>query len=104
VHSASEGAIRNDRRAADSDSVIALTKGFVQHSGSYRALDPHEREAADAALTQTTAELTGLGPSVVTAMKAQIIDGYKAGVSTLTLRGWLTPAQAALLGIFADSL
>jgi hypothetical protein len=59
--------------------------------------------AADAALARTTAELTCWGPSV-TAMKAQIIDGYKAGVSTLMLGGWLTPTQAALLGIFADSL
>ena len=105
MHPPAENHSLTDRRlTADPESVIALTARFVQRSPIYRALDWSGRDGTDAAVARATTPLTNVGPQVAPALKSRIVDGYKDDVGTLVRRGWLTPAQAALLGILADVL
>jgi hypothetical protein len=87
-----------------SASLCTLTDQFVQGSSRYVQLGALGRAVVDLLVRGDCALLTQIAPKLAPSQKAAFIAAYAQAAQALASSGWLTPAQASVLGGLAGGL
>jgi probable HAF family extracellular repeat protein len=85
-------------------SLCTLTRQVVQGSAKYAAATKAQKAAVDVVTAVGCLAANAVKPGMTAKQKAPLIAAYKATLALLTPQGWLTSAQATLLGTLSNGL
>jgi hypothetical protein len=84
--------------------LSTLTRQLVDGSAKYQSQAALSRTVIDSTVGVDCTPLTLINSKTSAALKQALVASYKLSIQTLTLSGWLSSAQVAILGNLAGAL
>jgi hypothetical protein len=87
-----------------SESICAVTRGYMEASAKYRNAKPAQRNGPNALVADACKAIARITPATKPGQKRGFVAAYKDTVDDLRDGGWLTTVEATALKTLADTL